>query len=78
MGVDVPTIVRLLVEHPAPDTALFRQLLFSKIVPNCRKLGLLDAGDAWLRDRFTEMGVIQFEHAPDTGEEYEAFDLTHA
>jgi hypothetical protein len=78
MEVDVPTIVRLLVEHPAPDTALFRQLLFSKIVPNCRKLGLLDAGDAWLRDRFTEMGVIQFEHAPDTGEEYEAFDLTHA
>jgi hypothetical protein len=78
MEVDVPSIVRLLVEHPAPDTALFRQLLFSKIVPNCRKLGLLDAGDAWLRDRFTEMGVIQFEHAADTGEEYEAFDLTHA
>jgi hypothetical protein len=78
MEVDVPTIVRLLVEHPAPDTALFRQLLFSKIVPNCRKLGLLDAGDAWLRDRFTEMGVIQFEHAQDTGEEYEAFDLAHA
>jgi hypothetical protein len=24
-------------------------MLFSKIVPNCKKLGLLDAGDGWLR-----------------------------
>ena len=53
----------------------FQKLLFSKIVPNCRKLGLLDAGDGWLRDRFTEIGVIHFEHEPDTGEEFEAFDL---
>jgi hypothetical protein len=65
----------LLVEHPAPDTALFRQLLFSKIVPNCRKLGLLDAGDAWLRDRFTEMGVIAFETWEDTGTEYEKLQV---
>ena len=42
--------------------------------PNCKKLGLLDAGDGWLRDRFTEIGVIQFEDAADTGEEYESFD----
>jgi hypothetical protein len=44
----------------------FQQLLFSKIVPNCKKLGLLDAGDGWLRDRFTEMGVIVFEDFVDT------------
>ncbi|HEX9682176.1 MAG TPA: ferritin-like domain-containing protein [Acidimicrobiales bacterium] len=53
---------------------LFQQMLFSKIVPNCKKLGLLDAGDAWLRQRFTELGVIQFEDWVDTGEEYEALD----
>ncbi len=52
----------------------FQGLLFSKIVPNCKKLGLLDAGDGWLRDRFTEIGVIQFEDWVDTGEEYEALD----
>ncbi len=52
----------------------FQSLLFSKIVPNCKKLGLLDAGDGWLRDRFTEIGVIQFEDWIDTGEEYEALD----
>ena len=52
----------------------FQGLLFSKIVPNCKKLGLLDAGDGWLRERFTEIGVIQFEDWVDTGEEYEALD----
>ena len=50
-------------------------MLFSKIVPNCRKLGLLDAGDGWLRDRFTEIGVIELEHLEDTGQEYESFTL---
>ena len=38
-----------------------QHLLFSKIVPNCKKLGLLDHRDGWLRDRFTEMGIIQYE-----------------
>jgi hypothetical protein len=30
----------------------FQQLLFSKIVPNCKKLGLLDRNDGWLRRKF--------------------------
>jgi hypothetical protein len=54
---------------------MFQVMLFSKIVPNCKKLGLLDAGDAWLRKQFTEMGVIEFENWKDTGEEYEEFAL---
>ena len=53
-----------------PAQQMFQQLLFSKIVPNCKKLGLLDAADGWLRERFTEIGVIQFEDWVDTGEEY--------
>ena len=58
--------------HHAPTTTrgLFQQMLFSKIVPNCKKLGLLDAADGWLRHRFEELGVIQFEDWVDTGEEY--------
>ena len=59
----------------APQRQLFQQMLFSKIVPNCKKLGLLDAGDGWLRQQFAELGVIQFEDWADTGEEYEAFAL---
>jgi hypothetical protein len=50
-------------------------MLFSKIVPNCKKLGLLDAGDGWLRTKFGELGVIQFENETDTSDEYEAFAL---
>ncbi|CAN5714150.1 ferritin-like domain-containing protein [soil metagenome] len=52
----------------------FQQLLFSKIVPNCKKLGLLDANDGWLRKRFDTLGVSQFESWADTGEEYEMLD----
>jgi len=61
-----------------PTRAIFQQMLFSKIVPNCKKLGLLDRNDAWLRRRFEEMGVIQFEDWADTGEEYVAFALDQA
>ncbi|MEI8051476.1 MAG: ferritin-like domain-containing protein [Actinomycetes bacterium] len=50
----------------------FQSLLFGKIVPNCKKLGLLDAGDGWLRDKFTEMGVIMFEDFEDTAAEVDA------
>jgi hypothetical protein len=50
-------------------------MLFSKIVPNCKKLGLLDRNDQWLRRRFEEMNVIQFEDWEDTGSEYIKFEL---
>src|SRR5437588_6247160 len=73
MGVDVKQATQLVMQ--APERMLFQQMLFSKIVPNCKKLGLLDAADGWLRERFTELGVIAFESWADTGEEYEAFAL---
>ena len=73
MGVDGKKVVKLLLEIP-PEQQIFQQMLFSKIVPNCKKLGLLDAGDGWLRTRFEEIGVIQFEDWVDTGEEYEDLD----
>ena len=44
-------------------------------MPNLKKLGLLDAGDGWLREKFTEIGAIQFEDLSDTEEEYAAFQL---
>ena len=53
----------------------FRKVLFSKIVPNLKKLGLLDAGDGWLRAKFADLDVLQFEDAEDTGAEYEALQL---
>ncbi len=68
MGIPVRPMVEFFLQLP-PERAIFQQMLFSKIVPNCRKLGLLDAGDGWLRERFTEINVIQFEHEEDTAEE---------
>jgi hypothetical protein len=72
--VDVAQMVKFQLAMP-DELREFQRLLFSKIVPNCKKLGLLDAGDGWLRDRFTEIGVIQFEDLPDTSDEFIAFDL---
>ena len=42
MGVDVKEAVKLVMQD-APDRPIFQGMLFSKIVPNCKKLGLLDA-----------------------------------
>ena len=73
MGVAPKDVLPIVLRDPTRD--LFQQMLFSKIVPNCKKLGLLDRNDQWLRRRFEEMGVIQFEDWEDTGEEYIKFEL---
>ena len=72
MGVDVKAALKVALQDP--DRPLFTSMLFSKIVPNCKKLGLLDAADGWLRQKFTEIEVIQFEDWVDTGEEYATLD----
>jgi hypothetical protein len=43
----------------SPGMQLFRKLLFSKIVPNVKRLGLLRPR---VRRSFEELGVIDFEH----------------
>jgi ribonucleotide reductase beta subunit family protein with ferritin-like domain len=37
----------------------FRKMLFSKIVPNVKRLGLLTP---WVRERFAELDILKFEH----------------
>jgi hypothetical protein len=78
MGVDPKAVRTALDKANPPAQQIFQQMLFSKIVPNCKKLGLLDAADGWLRERFTETGVIQFEDWVDTGEEYADLDAVAA
>ncbi len=73
MGVNPRDVVPLILRDPTRE--IFQQMLFAKIVPNCKKLGLLDRNDSWLRRRYEEMGVIQFENAEDTGEEYVKYEL---
>ena len=74
MGVDPKAVVRFLQTHPDPMEEMFQTMLFSKIVPNVKKLGLLDAGDGSLRQRFTDLGIIQFEDNTDTEQEYDSRD----
>jgi hypothetical protein len=73
MGVAPKDVLPIVLRDPTRD--LFQQMLFSKIVPNSKKLGLLDRNDQWLRRRFEEMGVIQFEDWEDTSEEFLKFEL---
>jgi hypothetical protein len=78
MGADPKAVIHYMQTHPDPGAEEFQKMLFSKIVPNCKKLGLLDAGDGWLRQQFTELGIIQFEDWTDTSEEYGSLDAVAA
>ena len=64
LGFDVDVWVRWTIETPFMGG--FRQLLFSKIVPNLKRLGLLTPR---VRRAFEEIGVLQFEHLPDSTED---------
>jgi len=44
----------------SPILSLFRQQLFTRVVPNLRRLGLLRPR---VREHFERMGILQFEHA---------------
>jgi len=37
----------------------FQKMLFSKVVPNAKRLGLLTP---WLREKFHELDILKFEH----------------
>ncbi len=49
-----------------PFMAAFRQLLFSKIVPNLRRIGLLTPR---VRDAYEKIGILKYEHEKDSTEE---------
>jgi len=57
MGLDVEACVAASMESPVAKE--FRRRLFSKIVPNVKSLGLLSERQ---RQRFAELGVLEFEH----------------
>ncbi len=59
LGYPVERCLELTLQSPAMQE--FRRLLFSRIVPNVKKLGLLTP---WLREKFGELGILQFESLP--------------
>jgi hypothetical protein len=78
MGVDFQAVAPSLMEAASKlDTSLFTGFqhgFFAKLVPNVRKLGLLDANHGYLRQRWGEAGLLDFEFADDTATDYEAYD----
>jgi hypothetical protein len=52
----------------------FRRGFFAKLVPNVRKLGLLDANNGYLREQWGAAGLLEFEFADDTASDYETYD----
>ena len=61
LGYDVDVWVKWSLETPFMQG--FRQLLFAKIVPNLKRLGLLTPR---VREAFAKIGVLQFEDMPDS------------
>jgi hypothetical protein len=56
----------------------FARGFFAKLVPNVRKLGLLEANGGYLRQKWGEAGLLEFEFADDTGSDYESYDAVAA
>jgi len=69
-----PFIVAAAEKTKTNPTRGFARGFFAKLVPNVRKLGLLDANDGYLRQKWGEAGLLEFEFADDTGSDYESYD----
>jgi hypothetical protein len=61
LGYDVDVWVRWMIETPFMQA--YRQVLFAKIVPNLKRLGLLTPR---VREAFAKIDVLQFEDLPDS------------
>ena len=82
MGVDAAEVVPFLLQAAAEakinPAGGFVRGFFAKLVPNVRKLGLLEANDGYLRQKWGEAGLLEFEFADDTGSDYETYDAVAA
>jgi hypothetical protein len=82
MGVSVEAVLPFLMEAAASakidPAGGFVRGFFAKLVPNVRKLGLLEANDGYLRSKWGEVGLLEFEFADDTGSDYQSYDAVAA
>ncbi len=81
LGVDFHATAPFLMEAAKADKAKgggmygsFFKGFYAKLVPNTRKLGLLDANDGYLRGLWADSGMLAYEHADDTASDFEAYD----
>ncbi len=78
MGVKAEAVIPFIVEAASrmrvSPFAGFQRGFFAKLVPNVRKLGLLDANNGYLREQWGAAGLLEFEFADDTATDYESYD----
>jgi hypothetical protein len=78
MGVSVEQVMPYLMDAAAQTGrgpfVTFQRAFFSKLVPNVSKLGLLDANNGYLRQKWGEAGLLEWEHADDTASDFESYD----
>jgi hypothetical protein len=74
----VPFIIEAATKAKINPMRGFARGFFAKLVPNTRKLGLLDANNGYLRERWGEAGLLEFEFSDDTGSDYESYDAVAA
>jgi hypothetical protein len=77
-GAVFPFIMQAAAESKINPARGFQSAFFAKLVPNVRKLGLLDANGGYLRERWGEAGLLEFEFADDTGSDYASYDAVAA
>jgi hypothetical protein len=82
LGVDPVAVMPLLSEAARTvDKSVFTSFehgFYAKLVPNVRKLGLLDANDGYLRRLWADAGLLRWEHADDTASDYDTYDAVAA
>jgi len=82
MGVSAGAVVPFIIDAAASMASSpfqgFQNGFFAKLVPNVRRLGLLDANEGYLRERWGAAGLLEFEFAEDTSQDYEAYDAVAA
>ena len=82
MGVNLADVLPFVMEAAQKvnvnQLAGFQRGFFSKLVPNVRKLGLLEANNGYLRRLWGEAGLLEFEFADDTATDFETYDAVAA
>ncbi len=84
LGMPVKRVLRHHAQQPAParvpagGCAVATSRSSPATSKKLRGLEKLDAGDGWLRQKFGELGVLEYETWEDTGAEYERMQLDQA
>ena len=78
LGVDInaalPSILEASQKLQRSQFTGFQRGFFAKLVPNVRRIGLLDRNNSYLRKLWDEAGLLQYEFADDTADDYETYD----